>query len=83
MAKFKRQSCKIGMEAQTILFDRSIYTPAQARKWLKDHGFKAGKIDKGEKFLRFRQKDPGACRFFRFGKSFKKGVRPLYCCPTK
>jgi len=82
MAKYKRgQRCKRGMEVQTILFDRKRFTAAKARKWLKDHDFKAPKVDKGDKFLRFRQKAPKSCKFFRFGKAFEKGVRPVYCCP--
>ena len=30
-----------GTELQAIRFDRSKYTPKQARKWLKEHDYKA------------------------------------------
>ena len=81
--KFKSgETCNRGMIVQTILFDKKVFTPTEAEAWLYDHGFEAPKIDsKGKRFHRARQAPPKVCKFFRFGKAFKKGVRPVYCCP--
>lgn len=43
---------------QSVAFDRKKYTPASARKWLKENKHKAGKIDTTDTQLRFRQEDP-------------------------
>jgi len=71
------------MEVQTILFDKAIFTPAQARAWLRAHGHKSAKVHTTAKYHRFRQAPPSRYGFCRTGKPFKKGVRPVYCCPKK
>ncbi len=43
---------------QSVLFDKKESTEAQARTWLKDHDFKASKLDETDDKLRFRQRDP-------------------------
>lgn len=45
---------------QGIIFDREMFTHAQAVKWLRDNGFKAKKpADETENTYRFRLRDPG------------------------
>jgi hypothetical protein len=57
-------------EVQSVLMDKARYTVAQAKKWLEDHGFKHGSVDKGGAkagYLRFRQQDPGKYHSMRTG----------------
>lgn len=37
---------KCPMETQAVRFDRRCFTPAQARAWLRKHGFKAIRFEK-------------------------------------
>ena len=49
-------------QIQTLLFakkGRHQWTLTQAKKWLKEKGFKYGKVDETENYLRFRQMEPG------------------------
>ena len=43
---------------QSVLFDRTLWKPSEAVKWLDKHGYCHYKIDIKEKHLRFRQFDP-------------------------
>lgn len=43
---------------QSIMFMRERYTPIQAKRWLKEHKHRAGKMDTTEDYLRFRQSSP-------------------------
>ena len=55
-------------EVQSVLFNKEQWTEAEAKKWLGDHGFKHGGVDKGggrAGWLRFRQEDPGKYGKFR------------------
>ena len=38
-----------GSEVQSIRFDKKVFTPAQAKKWLKDHGFSSGQLEPASK----------------------------------
>jgi len=38
-----------GSEVQSVRFDKSVFTPAQAKKWLKDHGFSSGQFETATK----------------------------------
>jgi len=46
------------LHTQSILFDRGKWTPIKARKWLKEHKKRYGKLEVKEGFLHFRQRDP-------------------------
>lgn len=71
--RHRRNDQRESLKAQSIVFDRTKFTAATARKWLADHGFKSGKIDTKENELRFRQRDPGRFTIFR-RKSLGQGV---------
>jgi hypothetical protein len=43
---------------QSVVFDKDMFTVAQAKAWLKKHKYKYGKVDKKANTLRFRQQDP-------------------------
>lgn len=45
-------------QIQSILFDKDKWTVDRAKEWLKDHGYKYGKVDTTDKYHRFRQLDP-------------------------
>jgi hypothetical protein len=48
-----------GGRVQTLLFPRDKFTPATATAWARSHGFKSGKIDVTDKYVRIRQLPPG------------------------
>lgn len=60
------------METQTILFDRTWFTPASARRWAREHGFRDVVNLTGPK-LRARQANPND---FRPGSFRTKAIRP-------
>jgi hypothetical protein len=45
-------------EVQSVIFDKVKWGIGEAQKWLRDHGFVSGKVDKGATYWRFRQKSP-------------------------
>lgn len=47
-----------GSNVQSVLFIKDQWTLPEARKWMRDHGFKVGKVHDTKKFHRFRQFDP-------------------------
>jgi hypothetical protein len=53
---------------QSILFPVITWRPSDARKWLKRHGYKYGKIDTTQKYHRFRQKQPSKSNKYRIFK---------------
>lgn len=55
-------------ETQSVLFDKSRWTVASARKWLSEHGYRGLKVDEGgehAEYYRFRQTDPSLYRELR------------------
>lgn len=62
--------------AQSILFDRSLWTVAQARAWLARHGHHSAKVHTTARMHRFRQHAPaafvkGSFRTLVFGKGIE------------
>lgn len=45
-------------EIQSLIFDRDMFTPAQARRWAVQHEFKATKVDLQPNTIRIRQMSP-------------------------
>lgn len=43
---------------QSVIFKKSLFTPAQAISWLQEHEFKNNGIHTTENYHRFRQFDP-------------------------
>lgn len=43
---------------QTVLFNKPEWTIERAKGWLSSHNMHAGKVDEGDKHLRFRQREP-------------------------
>jgi len=65
-----------------ILLKRVFDTLADARKWVKDHGFVDKKVDTTENTWRFRQFPPGKCKSGTFRTiSMTKGVQAGICVP--
>lgn len=52
-------------EVQTLIFDRSEFTVAEAKRWAKDNGFKHSKVDVKPNTIRIRQHTPRGYRVFR------------------
>lgn len=48
-----------GGRVQTLLFPRAKFTPASATAWARSHGFKSGKVDVTDQYVRIRQLPPG------------------------
>lgn len=73
-------------EVQSVRFDKKKFTAKQARTWLKDHDFKAGKLDETSNQLRFRQFAPGRCtgEFKVLSRNFPAGITAVSCnVPSK
>jgi len=51
---------------QSLALRRDHFTKEAAIRWVKDHGYKADKIDVGPHFFRFRQIDPERLKGGRF-----------------
>lgn len=53
-------------EVQTLVFPKKKdWTADSAKKWAKDHGFKASKVDETNTSFRLRQREPGEFRRLR------------------
>lgn len=47
------------MEVQSLLFSRAEgWTTSKAKQWAKSHGYKHGKVDVTDQYIRLRQFDP-------------------------
>jgi hypothetical protein len=47
---------------QSVTFDKSAWTVADAKRWLREHGFDAPAVDETKTQYRFRQRDPNLCQ---------------------
>ena len=82
----KKKKCTTGMRVQSYLFDRSIWTESQAKKWLRDHDAKIPKVDKTKNYYRYRQESPTHFRKKPYGtKEIGKntGIYIVTACPLK
>jgi len=48
---------------QSVLLSRHEFTQEEAQKWVKDHGYKAHKVDVTHDYYRYRQVDPETLPF--------------------
>ncbi len=72
------------MEIQSLVFDDSRFTLAEARAWAKKNGFKFSKPDIETNTIRFRQRDPEhfvKASFRMMGRPFPSGVQAVVACP--
>lgn len=51
---------------QSVSLRRDTFSKGDAFKWVRDHGYKATKVDVSPHFYRFRQQDPERFRGARF-----------------
>ena len=51
---------------QSVTLRRSKFTKGEAFQWVRDHGYKATKVDITPEFYRFRQVDPARLHGTRF-----------------
>ena len=64
-ARANRTNWRGATQVQTLLFDKALFTPTQARRWAKKHNFEVPGIDQGSdasQYHRVRQHDPEAFR---------------------
>jgi hypothetical protein len=69
--------CPTGSQVQALLFSRFDYTPSEAKRWAKSHGYKYGDVDVGPAWIHLRQRDPRGFRRIRtvwFGRGIKARV---------
>lgn len=66
-----------GSEVQSILFQKSKYTLAQAKLWLKKHGYTSTKVDETDEYYRFRQSEPSQYDHFATD-DWKNGLKVIY-----
>jgi hypothetical protein len=65
-----------GSTVQSVLVPRSKYTLAEAKRWVRQHGYKISKPpDVTEKYYRFRQTDPKQYSRMRTVDAGSSGVR--------
>jgi hypothetical protein len=65
------------MRVQSLIFPRDRWTKAEARAWLKSHGYKSRSVDETSQSWRFRQEDPDQFDVLRtkaFGDNIKAVV---------
>lgn len=82
MARFKKST-----DVRSVLFDKSKWTVTEAKKWLKDHGYKVPKVDTTDQYHRFRQRPPfqfkaGTTRTITFGAK-SLGIKALIAVPIR
>ncbi len=69
--------CPSGSVPVSLLFSRLSYTPSEAKRWARQHGYKSGDVDVGPAWIHLRQRDPGTMRRIRtvwFGRGIKARV---------
>lgn len=54
----RSKEARKSMQIQSLLFSRDSWTVAKAKKWAKDNGYKYGKVDVTDEYIRIRQLDP-------------------------
>jgi hypothetical protein len=66
---------------QSFLFPKEEWTLTTARRWLKAHGKKYGKVDAKAQHYRFRQFDPKLCKSYgtKLWKSSGGTVKVIFC----
>lgn len=78
----KEETLKQTKVQTLILLKRIFDTLTDARKWIKDHGFKDDKVDTTDGTWRFRQFPPGQCKSGTYRTiSMTKGVQAGICVP--
>jgi hypothetical protein len=78
MATYEENPARQSMRVQTLLFDRKHWTPGEAKRWAKRHGYRAGKVHSTENYVRLRQEEPlrgGTTRMVTFGDGIKAVVQ--------
>lgn len=53
------------MQVQSLIFEKDVFSRAEAVKWAKDHDFSASGVDETENSYRMRQEDPGQFKTMR------------------
>lgn len=53
---------------QSVLINKHNFTLNEAKKWLKENGFRFYKVDETENFYRFRQVEPKGFKYYRIKK---------------
>jgi hypothetical protein len=71
-------------EVQSVLVPTDRFTARQAVKWVRDHGFRAAKIDTTDNYHRFRQFPPSKCHNYRtITLDSTDGVKAVLCVPRR
>jgi len=74
--------CPVGTEIQTLVFEREMFTTAEAAGWARRHGFKAPTADVKLNTIRLRQKEPGDFVEGSFRTiPLRAGVKAVIGCP--
>jgi ATP-dependent Clp endopeptidase proteolytic subunit ClpP len=76
-----RKAPKGKNHVQSIIISKEYYNLSQARKWLKENGYKADGLDETDKSFRFRQYDPDGNAFRYRTQKAKKGITLLLGFP--
>lgn len=74
IASVKRKPRRV-LVRQSVLFDKLFWRKAQARAWLKAHGYRYGDIDEKPNTYRFRQRDPNDFQKPMVTVTFMRGLK--------
>src|SRR5579871_6668811 len=65
------------MDVQSLMFSRADgWTVSKAKQWAKSHGYKHGKVDVTDQYIRLRQFDPKGLKVKRT-KTFGHGIKAI------
>ena len=64
------------MDVQSLLFSRDTWTVSKAKAWAKSHGYRYGKVDVTDQYIRIRQFDPKGVKVKRTI-PFGRGIRAV------
>jgi len=83
--KIEEEEKQTKTEVQSLVLSKKTFkTKSDASKWVKDHDFRADKVDVTEDSFRFRQFSPGRCKEGSFRTiSITTGVKAVICRPKE
>ncbi len=70
-------------DVQSLIFERERWTEARAGDWAREHGYKVGRPEHTERFIRFRQHDPDGGRFRTIPFGADIGIKAILRWPSE
>jgi len=77
----RTRACPVGTRVQTLVFDRQLFSPEDAKQWALRNGYTAGKVDTTAASHRLRQADPKKFQAGSFRTINLGAVQAVIGCP--